>query len=221
MVSHSIPWGVRVCTLASVAFGLLSVSLVVAAPPASRGDRTTGGSAIGPAVIGQVVGRHFQGKRDYRDGDLIDRDDVTQILAVLKERGWSPDRAKEIESAALPANDFLVKLLSSSQGRRFMRKVKSFKLIYDRLDRIARVSGGQRMLTDLVRLPDGHRYAAWRPKRGTPNLLDFLPKRGNGRRRSIKDYDKPTGKIYTAEQLQERLLDELSGKSRVRSRPRR
>ena len=185
---------------------------VVAAPPqrASRSHRAApSGSAITPRRLSAMVDRHFRKRRDYRDGDLICRRDVVEVLALLKKAGWEPVKAKEIEESALPANDFLVELFSKPAGRQFMRKVKTYKLIYDRLDRIARVPGGRRMLADLVRLPDGERYAAWRPQRGAPDLLDLLPKRGNGRKRHIKDYERPTGRIYTAEQLKDRLMRQL------------
>ena len=185
---------------------------VVAAPPqrASRGHRpAASGASITPRRLAAMVDRYFRTRRDYRDGDLIHRRDVVQVLAWLKKAGWEPAEAKEIEESALPANDFLVQLFSKPAGRRFMRKVASYKLIYDRLDRIARVPGGRRMLADVVRLPDGERYAAWRPQRGAPDLLDLLPKRGNGRKRHIKDYERPTGRIYTAGQLKDRLMRQL------------
>ena len=86
-----------------------------------------------------------------------------------------------------------------------MRRVSGYKLIYDRLDRIAHESGGQRLIRDLIKLPDGARYARWSPGRGVPGLVDFLPKNRSGKTRTVKDYTKPTGKIYTQKQLLERL----------------
>jgi hypothetical protein len=88
-----------------------------------------------------------------------------------------------------------------------MRRVSGFDLIYDRLDRVSRVSGGQRMLEAIVRLPDGQRYA--KPKsqlpHGVPDFLELLPKNSSGKVRTIRDYDKPTGRLYTADDLLARL----------------
>lgn len=163
-------------------------------------------AAANPSTVRRVVSDYFADKRGYEPGDLITREDVREILARLAEHGVVPRDAEEILEDSLGEDAFLVQLLSSERGRRFMRKTKKEKLIYDRLDRIAAVPQGKKTLRDVVRLPDGHRYAPIRPARGTPTLLDLLPKRGSSRTRSIKDYTKPTGKIYTQSDLEKRLL---------------
>ena len=86
-----------------------------------------------------------------------------------------------------------------------MRKVAGQERIYDRLDRISQVAGGESLLQGLVRLPDGERYTMRNPPRGRPDLLELLPKDGSGKTRTIKDYGKPTGQIYTEADLVERL----------------
>ena len=45
---------------------------------------------------------------------------------------------------------------------------------------------------------------------GVPDFLDLLPKNSSGRVRTIKDYDKPTGRIYTEEELLRRLNRSLA-----------
>ena len=160
-----------------------------------------------PAVVRRMVADYFSNKADYERGDLITRRDVQAILKQLRQRGIVPKDAKEILEAALPESHFLVELSRSTRGRRFLRKTKNEELIYDRLDRIAGVPNGQRMLRDLVKLPDAHRYAPMRPARGTPSMLDLLPKRGSSRTRTIRDYSKPTGRIYTEDDLVKRLGD--------------
>ncbi len=161
------------------------------------------------AVVRRVVADYFSKKTDYERGDLITRRDVQTILKQLRKRGIVPKNAKEILEAALPESHFLVELSRSTRGRRFLRKTKNEELIYDRLDRIAGVPNGQRMLRDLVKLPDAHRYAPMRPARGTPSMLELLPKRGSSRTRTIPNYAKPTGRIYTEADLVKRLGESL------------
>ncbi len=163
-------------------------------------------AAANPSTVHRVISDYFADKRGYEPGDLITREDVREILERLADHGVVPRDAEEIVEDSLEEGAFLVQLLSSERGRRFMRKTKKEKLIYDRLDRIAAVPQGKKTLRNVVRLPDGHRYAPIRPARGTPTLLDLLPKRGSSRTRSIKDYTKPTGKIYTQSDLEKRLL---------------
>ena len=82
-----------------------------------------------------------------------------------------------------------------------MRKAASYGLIYDRLERIADERGGQQLLRDLIKLPDAEKYAPQKTARAVPNLVDFLPKDASGKTRTVKDYQKPTGHIYTANDL--------------------
>ena len=174
-----------------------------------RPSVTRASSRPSPAVVQRVVADYFSKKEGYEPGDLITRHNVQAILKQLRQRGIVPKDAKEILQAALPENHFLVELSRSTRGRRFLRKTKNEELIYDRLDRIAGVPNGQRMLRDLVKLPDAHRYAPMRPAQGTPSMLDLLPKRGSSRTRTIPNYAKPTGRIYTEADLVKRLRESL------------
>jgi hypothetical protein len=89
--------------------------------------------------------------------------------------------------------------------------VCGFDLIYDRLDRVSQVAEGQRTIDALVKLPDGEKYSL--PKKqtpkGVPDFLDLLPKHGSGKVRTIKNYDKPTGRVYTEGDLVRRLTRSL------------
>ncbi len=191
LVWVAIHWSLRVSAEEPLRRGSVQVS---------RGVHQGGGE-----LVRRELADYFRQKKGYEPGDLITRKDVEAVLKRLASRGYQPRDAKQIIEASLSESDFLVQLLGGTRGRKFMRKVKKESLIYDRLDRIAQVPQGKRTLSDLIKLPDAHRYAPVRPARGIPTLLDLLPKRRSSRTRSIKDYDKPTGKIYTAKQLQERL----------------
>lgn len=160
---------------------------------------------LSPAQVKQVLSRHFSQRDDYRSGDLITRDDTKKVVAALSAAGWNVPQAGKLIEDSLPANSVLVRSLSTKTGKRFMRRVAKERLIYDRLDRVARVSGGPALLRDLPKLPDGYRYAKMDRPRAVPGLLELLPKSGSGKRRTIKNYDKPTSRIYTEKDLADRL----------------
>lgn len=157
------------------------------------------------ATATKVVDQHFSKQRDYRPGDLISQRDVQSVLNSLKSAGWTVADKDQLLKLTLPESHFLVPLLASKQGRQFARKVSSEPLIYDRLDRLAHESGGPEMLQSLVKLPDGERYALSKPARGAPSILEMLPKGKSGKARKVPDYDKPTGRIYTQDQLLKQL----------------
>jgi len=48
--------------------------------------------------------------------------------------------------------------------------------------------------------------------RGVPGFLELLPKNRSGKTRTIKDYQQPTGLIYTEKQLLKRLKQSYGGK---------
>jgi hypothetical protein len=161
-----------------------------------------------------AISRAQLGKRDgYQPGDLIHQKDVQGVLKALAANDWQPKDKKQIVADTLPENDALVRILGTRRGVKFMRKVKDYELIFDRMDRVCRVSGGQRMLTDIAKLPDGQKIAKTRRPPGSPGFLDLLPKNSSGKVRSIKDYREPTGRIYTESQLLERLKLSYAGRA--------
>lgn len=152
-----------------------------------------------------VVDRYFSQQRDYVPSDLISQRDVQSVLASLKSAGWKVADKDQILKRVLPDGDFLVTLLGSKSGRQFARKSASDPLLYDRLDRLAQEAGGKELLESLVKLPDGERYAKSKPQRGALSMLEMLPKGKSGKARKVADYDRPTGRIYTQEQLLKQL----------------
>jgi hypothetical protein len=151
--------------------------------------------------------RERKKERDYRPGDLLSQSDVKTVFISLKDAGWSVPGAKQIVELALPDQDFLVKTLRSESGQRFMRQANKYELAFDWLDRLARLPYGKQTITDTLKVPDGYKliehYA--KPSEKHNNLAEILPNDQNGRRPTGKDFDKPTGRIYTEEQLIERL----------------
>ncbi|MGE3776168.1 MAG: hypothetical protein AB7F89_03205 [Pirellulaceae bacterium] len=156
-------------------------------------------------TIASHVQQYFARVRDHRDFDLISRSQVAELLGQLQKLGWQPPDGPQLLERVLADQHVLVRTLRSPAGRTFLAKVASRDLIYDRLDRVSTVSGGARLIQDLVKLPDGERYAKPRSGGGVPDLLDLLPKHASGKTRKIADYDKPTGHLYTVEDLLEAL----------------
>jgi hypothetical protein len=192
---------------------VLSISLLAICFVASRLE------AANPTAgqIQQVVSNYFETLPDYKPGDLITQKDVKAVLAEMSNQGWQVPQAKELLNSALQDGDALAGLMSTKNGKRLMRKVASYKLVYDRMDRVARVSGGERMIRDLAKLPDGQRYLQMQTPPGVPDMLALLPKQRSGKVRSVKDYDKPTGRVYTAQALAKRILQLFNDKSQKRS----
>jgi hypothetical protein len=159
--------------------------------------------------VQHVVASHFQ-TANHRPGDIISKSQVEQVLKELKNFGWEVGDKQEILGVTLDDSHVLVSTLRTPAGRRFMGKISARDLMYDRLDRISQVSGGSQLIRDLVKLPDGEKYAKPRSGGGVPDLLDLLPKGSSGKTRRISDYHKPTGHLYTVDNLVARLAESYS-----------
>ena len=192
---------------------LAALALVAGTAAAQNAAGTAAVPRLSTQQVQQVVAAHFSAQSTYSPGDLLAQSDVAAILKKLAEAGWQPVDQKKILADTLPDENSLVRLLRTTQGRKFMGKVSGFELIYDRMDRVSQVSSGQRNLEAIVRLPNGETYA--KPKKqlpnGQPDFLDLLAKNSSGKVRTIKDYDKPTGRIYTEKELLKRLKRSLQG----------
>jgi hypothetical protein len=145
---------------------------------------------------------------DHQPGDLITAADAAPALRELEQMGWSDVSRGQTASRLLEDGSFLARELRSPPGRLFMRRVSGYRLIYDRLDRVSQMPGGQRLIHDMIRLPDGHRYAQMNPHQGVPSMVEFLPKGVSGKSPRVTDLDKPTGRIYTQNDLLTQLQAE-------------
>jgi hypothetical protein len=153
------------------------------------------------STVTEVVEQSFKAKRHYKPGDLISRGDLDPIFAELGEMGWKVNDRTEIERQLLPDNDFLVRELSTSDGRTFMRQVARYPEGYDRLDRLVDLSDGKVILRRLINGPDGYKlleYMTTAP--GGREMGKMLAGAPHGR-----NFNQPTSRIYTAEQLLDRL----------------
>ncbi|MBC8354263.1 MAG: hypothetical protein H8E66_19895 [Planctomycetes bacterium] len=178
-------WAIWLCVVGVLAIGLRSLKAEdpVELPPFTR--------------IQGLIDQHFREYSQLRAGDIITQNEVRFLFTKLSATGWVVEDRDEIMKRVLPSGAPLIRVLRSPHGTKFMRQVASDQLIYDRLERISQEPSGQRLLTDLVKLPDAARYAKRKTQPGVPDLIDFLPKDRSGKTRRVKDYDKATENIYT------------------------
>ncbi len=158
-------------------------------------------------VKGQLATRH-----GYLPGDLITRGDVEPVFKILHEQGWSVADRDQLLKLVLEDGSFLAKQLRSGPGLKFARGVAREQLVFDRLDRLSTMPGGERLIHDMIRLPNGQSFMARQPTPGFTDLTILLPKQANGKTPRDKDFNKPTGKIYTENDLVKAL--EKSWKAR-------
>jgi hypothetical protein len=187
----------------SIALAMLAAAGWASAPHGGWGQQDDELPSL--AAVRNAIRQHFAKLPDFREGDIIAKSEVQPVFQQLKEMGWQVADQQAIMEQVLDDGDVLVATLRSGPGRRFMRKVSGYSAIYDRLDRVCRESGGQALLRSLVQLPDGERYAKARRPRAVPGLVELLPKKGSSKTRTVADYGKPTGRIYTSAQLLEQL----------------
>ncbi|MDY0165484.1 MAG: hypothetical protein RBS80_03015 [Thermoguttaceae bacterium] len=181
--------------------------------PLTAGVLFFGGGSLAPAqdpsspplplpMVKSTVQQHFAAIPDFEKGDLITQDQVAAVLAQLEAAGWKVADGPQILSQCLTAKDFLaVQLRSSKQGLVFMRTVSAMPMAYDRLDRLALLPNGKRTIHDMIHKPGGAEMIRYMTTaKGGGELGKMLAHAPSGR-----DFNKPTGRIYTAEQLLARL----------------
>ena len=181
----------------TILFG--TVLLAIAPPVALSKDVAGARESTYPSweQVQSEVKAHFGKIKDYRSGDLISQQEVRPIFSELENMGWKVSDETEILSLVLPQDHFLIQQMRTKWGKPRMRRIATKKLIFDRLDRISQADGGQQLIHDMAKLPDAEK-AGYR-------MPDLLPKKADGRTRKIKSYDKPTGQIYTEQDLLNRL----------------
>jgi len=151
--------------------------------------------------VKKIVQKHFASLPNYRDGDIIARGDVRPLFTKFEGIGWKVADRKEIVAAVMDEGSFLVRNLRTAKGRKFMRQIASYPDGYDRTDRLSRLPHGQGSVQQLIRGPDGAKmieYMTTAP--GGKNLGKQLSRGPKGR-----NFNDPTGRIYTAKDLLTRL----------------
>jgi hypothetical protein len=190
----------RCCQIVAV-----HVTLVITAGTLSRGaappQPTVGQQLPSPAAVRAIVEQTLAKDRDYRPGDLLSQKRVASVIGQLKAAGWDVPQSRELLARVPAENEFLVRALSTRQGVAFMRSISTMSGGYDRVDRLSRLPNGQQLVERLVSGPDGYKLIAYLSEsRGGHELGTMLGRTAQG-----VDFNRSTGRIYTAKQL----LDEL------------
>lgn len=178
---------------------------------AANGIAEVGAADLKPlsrAQIQQLVVAHLRSNPEYAAGDLITQADVEPIFNALIEQGRSPAENESLYDAFLSDREHLVKSLRTPEGRKFMRAVARLPNVYDRLERLSWSETGRRMLGELIEAADGPKLLEkiLTPE-GTEKIEESLrsdPRGGN--------FQLPTGKVHTADQLIDRLEEQLGKK---------
>ena len=133
---------------------------------------------------------------------LITQSQVEPLWNTLAKIKWHVSASDQDDLMALIPNDkeYMVTQLHTAKGHKFMRNVATkYPEIYDRLDQLSRMSGGGKpAVSGLIAAPDAEQTVKYMfSKYGKRSWAAMLPERGK--------FDKPTGRIYTAEELKSRL----------------
>jgi hypothetical protein len=153
------------------------------------------------SLIRDSVLRDFANMTDYQPGDIISRSEVDPIFKHLRQMGWTVTDEKAILGQVPGDSDFVVRQLRSDSGRGFMRKSAGYPHVYDRLYRLSILPGGRQIVHDLIHGKGGDELMEYLAKtQGGANLGAMLQRVPRG-----TDFNKPTGHIFTADQLVQRL----------------
>ena len=176
------------CIACLVAFAALTRPAASAEPPLAQALRSS-------------VEKTLAHDPNYRAGDILTQSQVQAALRQSKGAGLDPAQAAELLKRVPRDDEFLVRALGTPKGADFMRQVASMPQGYDRLDRLSRIPNGQQIVEQLIKGPDGHKLIEYLTEsNGGKELGTML-----GRTTSSDDFNRPTGRIYTAKQLQAEL----------------
>jgi hypothetical protein len=148
-------------------------------------------------AVAKVVETFFVSQPGYQNGDLITRSQVEKVIAKLTSNGIKFSEPGSVTKLALADDSFLVRELSTPNGQRFMRKIASRSGAYSLLDRLSTIPRGQSVIRDLMRQKDGDKMIEYlATTKGGKNMGGKMAQVRGG-----VDLNKPTGRIYTADDL--------------------
>lgn len=163
------------------------------------------------AQIEATVFKYFTSQKDFKQGDLITQSQTKKLLVAMDKHGWRVPDAKDLLDRVLEDDNYLVKEFNTVKGREFMNKIKDFPGGIDRMDRIARMPHGKVNVHDLInKIPNGDDWirGMTTTKRGQ-RMGDRLSTAPTG-----KNFNEPTGRIYTVEDLVQALNESFHPKTR-------
>lgn len=185
---------------------LLVAAVIAGSPVESADDGKKNADAKSTSFpkfddVERTIATQLATSKEYKSGDLLTASSLGSVFNSLSELGWDVAERKELEQHFLPENDWLAKQFRSKKGRIFMRNIAKNPDGFNRLDRLRRMPGGERQVSELIQSPDGAKmieYMTTTP--GGKNLGRQLSNGKNG-----ENFNSPTGRIYTEQQLLARL----------------
>lgn len=178
---------------------IAALCLLVLAGWLSLADRADAASAALPefAAVSQAVADYFDSLRGHQPTDLVTQSQVAEALDAVAEVGWDVPERDALVKRTLADGSFLVRELATPAGKKFMRNIARYPGAYNRLDRLSTISGGQKVVRQLIHEKGGYEmieYMATTP--GGHNLGKMMA----GAQQGV-DLNKPTGRIYTADDV--------------------
>jgi hypothetical protein len=188
----------------SVCPWLLLVGLLVSGPTAAAEPKRADFRQVAEAVVA-----YFRTVPDFGSVDLMSQSQVAGALDAVAVAGWNVPNREQLVSLALPDNSFLLKQSATPAGKRFLRSVAAQPGGYARLDRLSTISRGKKLIRDLINDKDGYL------------MIEYLATTSGGHEmgkmmadtRGGVDLNKPTGRIYTIEDLLQALAKTYSGET--------
>ncbi|HEX4130066.1 MAG TPA: hypothetical protein VHZ24_08480 [Pirellulales bacterium] len=145
----------------------------------------------------KLVHEHLAKRPNYKAGDLIAVGDVEPMFKDLEKLGWTGSQLKDVRARLLDDNSITVRELRTPAGMILMRQSAHIPGGFDRLDRLGSLPDGQIVLRRLMTGPDG-----WK-------LIEYMVAAPGGQQLGVQlsrdpgagNFNVPTGRIYTADQL--------------------
>lgn len=155
------------------------------------------------STLQQAASRHLTTLPGYQQGDMIVESNVMPIFDQFRQMGWNVTERRRIQRELIKDSDFIARKLRTKSGKKFMRDITKYPDAYDRLYRIAALSKGRAIVSDLIAEPAGHEMIEYlTTSKGGKNMGKMLARAPKGAK-----FNKPTGRIFTEKQLLARLQE--------------
>lgn len=153
--------------------------------------------ATNDQVVAETVTSYFASLPGYHPGDLITRSQIEKVITSLESTGIDIRDATTVAKRGVPDDSFLVREFSTASGRRFMRKLAQYPSTFAHIDRLSTIPRGETLVRDLVRMKDGDKMVQYlATTKGGQHMGGMMAQARGG-----VDLNKPTGRIYTADDL--------------------
>jgi len=183
--------------LLSAAVAIYMAEFVLAAPRIHAPD---------DRAVAKVVEEFFASQPGYQKDDLITRSQIEKVVAKLVSDGVKISDPGSIAKRGLADDSFLAREFSTPNGKRFMRKIAPRSGAYSHLDRLSTIPRGESTIRDLMRTKDGDKMIEYlATTKGGRNMGGMMAQARGG-----VDLNKPTGRIYTADDLVTALKDAMA-----------